>query len=472
MASAMTAVLRDAAAHLARVPAPVSVVGREVLADLDAPVRVGVVGRVSSGKSTLVNALLGVPIAPVGAGETTFLPCRFEHGRYTTASAVIGNRRVSLALTGDHLPDRLPPEAGDWSAERGVGIEVTLASPLLEHLQLLDTPGLASTSTDVSARTAALLEQVTGDCVRQVDALLLVLTGSTRAEDAEAARTLISSVPAVAGVPVVAVLTRCDTFHQDLPTAMRTATAVAQGIAADNHQVLSQVIPLVGLLASTGVTGALTERHIRNLRVLVDELAEDQELVLCDARLLAEIDSALSLAERAELVKLLGLSGLSWTLNHLRAYPATDARMLCDALEQVSGISPLVRVLREVLLSQTEYIKASTALARLEQAGRDPSVPPPLAAHIRELPGMPQLVGLQLQRALHLLSSSRVPVPPELAEELRAARQYGVAGLQRDHPAAAAARWRAWQMVADGPGRSGAATMIRVHQARSMGYGR
>src|SRR5690242_17465035 len=40
-------------------------------ARLAEPLRVAVAGRVSSGKSTLVNALLGQPVAPTAAGECT-----------------------------------------------------------------------------------------------------------------------------------------------------------------------------------------------------------------------------------------------------------------------------------------------------------------------------------------------------------------------------------------------------------------
>jgi predicted GTPase len=57
----MTTLLSRVSADLAQLPGPAGVVGRQVSADLSAPVRVAVVGRVSSGKSTLVNALLGSP---------------------------------------------------------------------------------------------------------------------------------------------------------------------------------------------------------------------------------------------------------------------------------------------------------------------------------------------------------------------------------------------------------------------------
>ena len=71
-----------------------------------------------------------------------------------------------------------------------------------------------------------------------------------------------------------------------------------------------------------------TERHIRNLNVLVDELALDQELVLCDARLLADL-------RQAGLPPLQGplaghdariLVGIGIPHHHLLTQPARTAR--------------------------------------------------------------------------------------------------------------------------------------------------
>ncbi len=469
MTGPMTTLLSRVSADLAQLPGPAGVVGRQVSADLSAPVRVAVVGRVSSGKSTLVNALLGSPIAPTGAGETTQVPCWFEHGRYTTATAVAGERRIPVSLEGDHLPDRLPAEVGIWDDDGGVALEVTLAAPLLTEFEIVDTPGVASVSHDISARTAALLGESTDACARRVDALVLVLTGSLQAEDAEAARLLIGSVPAVAGVPVVAALTRVDTLAADLVTAGQRAESLAAAIAAEHRDTLTAVVPVIGLLAATGVTGAVTERQVRDLRTLAEELADDQQVVLSDARLLTEIESLVSTESRRELVGLLGLSGLSWAIDFVRARPNAHARQLCDALEEVSGLSRLVSALRETMLSRAEMIKASAALARIEALANDRSLPAHLGQAIATLPSAPELVGLQLRRGLHLLSATRVPLPPDLAAEVASARSRGLAGLEAMAPAQAAARWRGWQMLSDGPGRAGAAIMIRAHQVRASG---
>src|SRR5690348_18344008 len=53
---------------------------REVLRRLSAPLQVAVAGRIKSGKSTLVNALIGRRVAPTDVGECTRLVTRFQYG--------------------------------------------------------------------------------------------------------------------------------------------------------------------------------------------------------------------------------------------------------------------------------------------------------------------------------------------------------------------------------------------------------
>src|SRR4051812_26463664 len=62
---------------------------------LDEPVRVAIAGRVSAGKSTLVNALLAQRLAPVGAGECTRVVTWLRYGDVDEAHAELtdGERR-------------------------------------------------------------------------------------------------------------------------------------------------------------------------------------------------------------------------------------------------------------------------------------------------------------------------------------------------------------------------------------------
>jgi hypothetical protein len=84
-------------------------VGRRCAERLRRPLCTAVVGRVSTGKSTLLNALLGTPVAPTDGRECTKVVHVLRHGRFVTASLVprTGRDPTPVHFEGSRLPSEL-----------------------------------------------------------------------------------------------------------------------------------------------------------------------------------------------------------------------------------------------------------------------------------------------------------------------------------------------------------------------------
>ncbi|MFF7454465.1 dynamin family protein [Kitasatospora sp. NPDC008115] len=160
------------------------------------PMRVALVGRVSAGKSTLVNALLGAHRVETGAEELTFNVSRLTHGPERTVTVHYKDGRPAER----HHPDDLraltvrardDDEAGRARLRAVDHLVVTDPSPYLRSFDLVDTPGLDSVLGADSANTLRFLgrspDEVRADSIGHAgsaDALVLVFArGLARGEE-------------------------------------------------------------------------------------------------------------------------------------------------------------------------------------------------------------------------------------------------------------------------------------------------
>ena len=129
----------------------------EVVARIHEPLRVAIAGKVKAGKSTLLNALVGDEVAPTDAGECTRIVTWYRHGIasrvwLTPPGGVPG--QVPFTRSGSGALD---VQLGTWQADQVESLTVEWPVPPLATMTLIDTPGIGSLSTDVSATSLAFL---------------------------------------------------------------------------------------------------------------------------------------------------------------------------------------------------------------------------------------------------------------------------------------------------------------------------
>jgi hypothetical protein len=336
---------------------------------LDEPLRVALVGRVKAGKSTLLNAMVGARIAPTDAGECTRV---VAHYRYGVRPQVVLH---DIAGEAQSLPVRrsgggLELDLAGTPVERAAYLVVDWPAAGLAAATLIDTPGIASLTTEASARTESLVQ--TGSEVPGPDAVVF-LTRQMQAEDV-AFLTAFQAATGAAEVhtTTITVLSRADEIASGRLDALEAARAVASRMAEDPvvRAVSDTVVPVAGLLA----LAARTLRHgdFVALRSLAQAQPDDLQTLLLSADRFSRADAptAVSRSVRVSLLERLGLFGIRLSLALIRAGVA-DAQSLAEELERRSGLAELQRLIAVHFTGRGTRIKAATALRTLESVLRE-----------------------------------------------------------------------------------------------------
>jgi hypothetical protein len=420
-------------------------------------IRVAVGGRMNAGKSTLTNALLQERLAATGATETTRLVTWFRHGHQARLRV---HRR-------DGTERVLPLAPG-----RGVGASVGAADEELSHLTvetpndalsrhtLVDTPGMDSLSRLDPDSLAAL-----GDA----DAVVYLMPHPGEG-DVVAIETLRSSAGGLrlGAANMIGVLSRIDTLAGEddpWPTARRVADRYARELRA----VLSDVVPVAGLLAETARGPDFGEPDARALRALA---AADRARVTRALRSVQRLrnwaDAPIAPDDRERLLDLLGLHGIRVGLELLdegrRATPA-----LLDGFAARSGIDTVLERIDTVFVAGADRLRASAGIAALEHVGWgardevDRRALLSLQSDLDRLRLEPALRQVELAAALVDLEAGRMRLGDEDVARLRDlatgvddARRLGLeADADREAvAAAAAAQIPAWRRLEARPSRA------------------
>ncbi|WP_250037641.1 dynamin family protein [Paractinoplanes maris] len=436
--------------------------GHAAMLRLRRPLGVAVVGRVSAGKSTLVNAVLGTAVSPTAGGECTRVVYVFRHELWTSAMAVPRNSSPArpVRLEGSRLAADLPFPAAD--IER---VDVTMPVPMLELATVFDTPGLASTNRETSAVTERLLDDTMSATVA-ADALLFCVNGPIKEDEEEAVRTFRTgrSKVRMTGGSAVAVLTKADAMSQDRRRTLKEAESLAQRMSASHADIFGGVFPVVGLLAETAMTGALRARHVTALAELATAwTVDDTHVALLSDEVFYEVPGPVATVQRHELMGLLGCYGIGELMEVLRSSPRADVRVLTQVAREASGYDQMERRLRMTLGSRADVMKAGATLQELMDCAYyvgDWNV----YGAAQELLDRPEMFPLHLLDISRQLASGRVKPPPGLAEQAWVAVTVGLAPVRPKEAAMHVAQWRSWSSLTDNAGRAVARVMIRAWQ--------
>lgn len=407
-------------------------------ARLKQPLRVAVVGLIKAGKSTLMNGLLGQALVPTGAVEATFNVNVFRYGE-----------KPEIRI---HYKDGRPPETRPFadlematrrSEERMeelleiAYIEVFHRSEALKLLDLVDTPGLASTYQDDSENTRRFL-QIHGDSITattmaeaaSADASLYLFNQSVSETDIRTVEAFLGDMATrLTPMNALGVLTKVDMYWK-LPVEggheieeeekeidpIQKGRAITERLMRDHPRLRNafyEMRPVCGLLGEGA--SSLTEEEFDTLKRLValddgQEGSPVRQLFRSDQRFVRDLPGVtVPTEERALLLKRLGLYGVWLAFNALSEGEKSLDEMKASLFAQ-SGTARIRERVVQHFGNRAALVKIASILTNLRARSR--ALPKDLSRQERD--AVERFVG----------TLERLEVTEHAFQELRALRDY------------------------------------------------
>jgi GTP-binding protein EngB required for normal cell division len=160
---------------------------------------IAVFGRVSSGKSSLLNAALGTNVLPVGVTPITAVPTRIAYGEIPAVNVWFANRPPER-FESSRLAEFVTEQGNPGNEKHVTRVVLHLSSPRLrDGITFVDTPGLGSLATRGAAETLAYLPRC------DLGVVLIDAGSALTGDDLQTVQTLYE-----AGVPANILVSKAD----------------------------------------------------------------------------------------------------------------------------------------------------------------------------------------------------------------------------------------------------------------------
>jgi len=368
---------------------------------LDGPLRIAVVGRRHSGKSTLINALVGEQVAPLAA-EDTQAAAWYRAGATPRAVVYPGAVELPAARHGG----RLELDLREWR-ERADRVVVDWPSRGLKGMTLIDTPAVAADAAPSTVDHGA-------------DAVLY-LAQHLQSSDLRLLQAMHEHPIAMAHpVATLLVLSRADELGASQIDALFAAKQVARQHRKDmrTRALCQDVISVTGLLGYAGKS--LQQHEFDALSTLANASRSTLDGYLLSADRFAgpEFPLPLPVESRRALLDRLGLFGLRLCTTLIRQ-GYDNLGTLSAQLVQRSGLTELRESIGRYFTDWAHVLKARSAVLALSVVLRNEPRPAAvgLAAELELL-----LAGAHELRELRLLATLQAgypALPPDLSAEAR-----------------------------------------------------
>lgn len=347
-----------------------------VEAHLYEPMQLAIVGRLSSSKSTLVNAIIGAKdFVSTGHGAVTFNVSWIKYGD-KNAPIVVHFKDGSKRYVARDQWEEWASHAGNETLKTQVSyIEVTTDHEVLKQINIIDTPGLDAPDRIDSQNTIDFLQLVNPDAVVLIFSKSLTADALQLIRDFQIAEHEFSF--SVNPMNALGVLSKVDMnwkFGEKEDIIEKSQRSIDRTLSSrsDVSKVLFNILPIS---AQMGLAATLLQGDdLADLRHLSHLPEAKKRLLLCSPSFFAAKYDWMELSQerREALVGRFTLYGLHLLLEALQAKPQTSISELAALLRQRSGFEYFLQLLISHFGDRAQLIKVQRAvLSILEAAQRD-----------------------------------------------------------------------------------------------------
>ncbi|MDW3177837.1 MAG: dynamin family protein [Acidimicrobiia bacterium] len=355
----------------------------EVLDRIDQPLRVAIAGKVKAGKSTLLNALLGEELAASDAGECTRIVTWYQHGTEYAVTGETGDDRFPVAFS--HTGQSLEIDLGARDADSIDRLLIEAPSTELRSMSLIDTPGMASLSTDIAVKSSDFLTPEDGTDT-PVDAVIYLLRHLHATDVSFLHAFHDKEFTSPSPVNCLGVLSRADEIAAGRLDAMDSARRIATRYSGDQRlrRLVQGVVPVAGLIGQASAT--ITEQQVADLRTIAAlEPGPAQLALLSVERFLTDGSFDVPTVRRQTLLDLLGVFGLRLVEHNLRTGQVADVTSVRALLRTESGIDHLADTLMVMFGGRRDTLKARSALVTIQRLLDRDDHPREIAARLEQI---------------------------------------------------------------------------------------
>mgnify|MGYP003298488709 FL=1 len=336
------------------------------------PMQLAIVGRISSSKSTLVNAILGkAEVVRTGHEAETFNVSWLKYGD--------DNAPIVVHFKNGKTQTIARNEWADWASHQGQQslkaevkyIEVTSSYEMLKYINIIDTPGLDATSRVDSENTIEFLKTVNPDAV-------ILLFSKSLSEDTlklinEFQNSETSMSFSINPMNALGVLSKVDMnwdvmSDKDPIEASDDAIKRTLSSRSDVNKVLFRILPVSALMGVSSST------------ICNDDIADFKEIaVLNDGQLESLFEGvvdfcdeydflSIPLIRRNELVLKYGLYGIYVCVRAIQNNAEITFSELSQILRSKSGFDTFIKLVVSHFGDRAQLLKAQRGVIQLLEA--------------------------------------------------------------------------------------------------------